>query len=177
MTVALICAWAALGISFGLPVPSSRHAGSSLTLAVPDALTAREVWRWRENTRHMLQHAYGNYMRHAYPADELKPLSCEGRRWDKRDRGTLDDCLGGYALTLVDSLSTLALTGDLPAFRRGVSRVIAEVWRPIASLLTLLLTLPRPHSAGPRRSQRARLRFRSEYPGGGRTSLGAPACS
>ena len=149
MNIALICAWVALGISFALPVPSSRHAGSSVTPAMPDALTAREVWRWRENTRHMLQHAYGNYMRHAYPADELKPLSCEGRRWDKRERGTLDDCLGGYALTLVDSLSTLALTGDLPAFRRGVARVIAEVWRPrVLSVCPVAMThtWPSPHT-------------------------------
>lgn len=78
----------------------------------------------------MLGHAYGSYMQHGYPADEIKPLSCVGRFWNQRERGTLDDCLGGYALTLVDSLSTLALTGDLPAFRRGVSRVIAEV-RPL----------------------------------------------
>jgi ER degradation enhancer, mannosidase alpha-like 3 len=75
----------------------------------------------------MLKHAYSSYMQQAYPADELKPLSCEGRFWNQRERGTLDDCLGGYALTLVDSLSTLALVGDLPAFRRGVARVMQEV--------------------------------------------------
>jgi hypothetical protein len=57
----------------------------------------------------MLSHAFTSYMRHAYPADELKPLSCVGRQWDRRERGTLDDCLGGYALTLIDSLSSLAL--------------------------------------------------------------------
>lgn len=35
-----------------------------------------------------------------------------GRDWEKRDRGTLDDPLGGYALTLVDSLDMLATLGD-----------------------------------------------------------------
>jgi hypothetical protein len=75
----------------------------------PPAISALQVWQWREESRGMISHAYTSYMRHAYPADELKPLSCEGRAWDKRERGTLDDCLGGYALTLVDSLSTLAL--------------------------------------------------------------------
>jgi len=54
----------------------------------------------REKAREMFIHAYDNYMQHAYPADELKPLSCTGR-WrtppgDKDNRGTLDDSLGGY---------------------------------------------------------------------------------
>ena len=30
----------------------------------------------------------------ADPADELMPLSCRGRRWDRRTRGTIDDALG-----------------------------------------------------------------------------------
>lgn len=31
------------------------------------------------------------------PADELMPLSCEGRRWELRMRGTIDDALGYVA--------------------------------------------------------------------------------
>jgi len=38
-----------------------------------------------------------------------------GRDWRKRVRGTLDDPLGGYALTLVDSLDMLAVMGDYKA--------------------------------------------------------------
>lgn len=38
----------------------------------------------------MFYHAFDGYMEHAFPRDELKPLSCEG-----------EDTLGGYALTLV----------------------------------------------------------------------------
>lgn len=46
----------------------------------------------------MFYHAYNNYMTNAFPADELKPISCTGR-WrtppgDKDNRGTLDDSLG-----------------------------------------------------------------------------------
>ena len=35
-----------------------------------------------------------------------------GRDWEKRERGTLDDTLGGYSLTLIDSLDMLAVLGD-----------------------------------------------------------------
>ena len=48
----------------------------------------------------MFYHAYDSYMEHAYPWDELRPLTCEPRRWDRRERGTLDDSLGGYALVV-----------------------------------------------------------------------------
>lgn len=124
LVAVLLCCLAAEGHN-AAQLPSLATQPQSLP--PPNALTAHQVWRWREDTRGMLRHAYGSYMRHAYPADELKPLSCVGREWNRRERGTLDDCLGGYSLTLIDSLSTLAMTGDLPAFRRGVARVIAEV--------------------------------------------------
>lgn len=41
----------------------------------------------------MFYHAFDGYMDHAFPRDELKPLSCSG-----------EDTLGGYALTLVRSV-------------------------------------------------------------------------
>ena len=66
----------------------------------------------RDEARAMFDHAYSSYMENAYPLDELMPLSCKGRDWRHRDRGTLDDPLGGYALTLVDSLDMLAVLGD-----------------------------------------------------------------
>ena len=34
----------------------------------------------RDKVKEMFQHAYGAYMKHAYPEDELMPLSCKGRR-------------------------------------------------------------------------------------------------
>ena len=44
----------------------------------------------------MFRFGYGQYMQHAFPRDDLRPLSC---------RGT--DSQGGIALTLIDSLDTL----------------------------------------------------------------------
>jgi hypothetical protein len=75
----------------------------------------------------MAQHAFSAYMSYGWPGDEVRPLSCTTRTWNNRSRGTLDDALGGYALTLVDALDTLALLGDLSAFRCAVSRVVAHV--------------------------------------------------
>lgn len=50
-------------------------------------------------------------MNHAFPEDELKPLSCVPLTRNQHDPNHFDlnDPLGNYSLTLVDSLSTLAI--------------------------------------------------------------------
>ena len=42
-------------------------------------------------------------------------------------RGDIDDALGNFALTLIDSLDTLAVIGDLDRFESGVRKVIEDV--------------------------------------------------
>ncbi|KAM5553837.1 hypothetical protein ABKV19_025859 [Rosa sericea] len=59
--------------------------------------------------REMFYHAFNGYMDHAFPLDELRPHSCGG-----------EDSLGGYALTLIDALDTLALLGDRDRFAASV---------------------------------------------------------
>jgi hypothetical protein len=81
----------------------------------------------QDQAKEMFYHGYRNYMKHAFPWDELKPLSCEGRRWDQRERGDLDDVLGGFSLTLIDSLDMLAIIGDREEFVRAVNLVIKHV--------------------------------------------------
>lgn len=59
----------------------------------------------------MFYHGFDNYMRHAFPEDELRPLSCAPltRDRDHPEHIELNDVLGNYSLTLIDSLSTLAI--------------------------------------------------------------------
>lgn len=45
----------------------------------------------RNRVADMFHHAYDGYLRHAYPYDELRPLSCDGV-----------DTWGSYSLTLID---------------------------------------------------------------------------
>ncbi|GFV96223.1 ER degradation-enhancing alpha-mannosidase-like protein 3 [Trichonephila clavipes] len=76
----------------------------------------------------MFYHAYQAYMDHAYPADELMPLSCKGRYRDiEPNRGDVDDALGNFSLTLVDTLDTLVVLGDFDEFETAVKRVIKDV--------------------------------------------------
>ncbi|KAG1347674.1 Alpha-mannosidase I MNS4 [Cocos nucifera] len=64
------------------------------------------------NVREMFYHAFDGYMHHAFPLDELRPLTCKG-----------EDTLGGYALTLIDSLDTLALLCDRERFSAAIEWV------------------------------------------------------
>ncbi len=88
--------------------------------AVRQLFSAPQLWSLREDARDMFFHGFDSFVRHGHPWDELKPLSCAPRRWDERSRGTLDDVLGGYHLTLVDSLDSLVLMGDVAGFRSAV---------------------------------------------------------
>jgi len=75
-------------------------------------LSREDLLHLREGVREMLDHAFDGYMTHAFPKDELQPLTCKGR-----------DTWGGYKLTLIDTLDTLLLTGDLRKFRQVESIV------------------------------------------------------
>ncbi|VVC96952.1 unnamed protein product [Leptidea sinapis] len=91
-------------------------------------MTKEERINLREESRRMFYHAYHAYMDNAYPADELMPLSCKGRlRGVTPTRGDLDDVLGNFSLTLVDSLDTLAVMGDFSEFSRALKLVIKDV--------------------------------------------------
>ncbi|XP_077987220.1 ER degradation-enhancing alpha-mannosidase-like protein 3 [Glandiceps talaboti] len=76
----------------------------------------------------MFNHAYDSYMTYAYPADELMPLSCRGRvRGEETSRGDIDDALGKFSLTLIDTLDTLAVVGELDKFDEAVRLVSRDV--------------------------------------------------
>ncbi|GAB2245362.1 hypothetical protein Droror1_Dr00000855 [Drosera rotundifolia] len=77
--------------------------------SVADGVTVEEAKVLRDEVHEMFYHGFDGYMKHAFPLDELRPLSCGG-----------EDSLGGYALTLIDSLDTLALLGDDEQFSYAV---------------------------------------------------------
>lgn len=82
----------------------------------------------KEEARDMFCHAYNAYMDNAYPADELMPLSCKGRyRGSEPNRGDIDSTLGNFSLTLVDTLDTLVVLGDLEEFEHAVKLVVRDV--------------------------------------------------
>jgi len=92
------------------------------------AITDQERNELKLEARDMFNHAFGAYMQKAWPADELMPLSCRGRfRGRELSRGDIDDALGNFSLTLIDSLDMLVVIGDLEEFEEAVKKVIKHV--------------------------------------------------
>ncbi|KAG6754037.1 hypothetical protein POTOM_042045 [Populus tomentosa] len=78
----------------------------------------------REKVRKMFYHAYENYMTHAFPHDELKPLT-RSFTDSLSELGNLKlehlpQNYNGTALTLIESLSSLVILGNYTEFERAV---------------------------------------------------------
>ncbi|PYH42190.1 putative ER glycosyl hydrolase [Aspergillus saccharolyticus JOP 1030-1] len=102
----------------------------SLWLATAQGMRTDRVRELRKETERMFYHGFDNYIRHAFPEDELRPLTCRPlvRDRDNPAHAELNDVLGNYSLTLIDSLSSLAILASSPEngaealayFQRGV---------------------------------------------------------
>lgn len=88
-----------------------------------------ERLRLKSLAKQMFEFGYDNYMKHAFPMDELDPIHCLGRGPDRLnlDNININDVLGDYLLTLVDSLSTLVVFGNASEFQRASKLVIDEL--------------------------------------------------
>lgn len=64
---------------------------------------------FREESRAMFFFSFDNYITHAFPKDELRPISCKGH-----------DSQGGIAITLLDALDTLVVSRAFPTFVCGI---------------------------------------------------------
>ncbi|CRK31457.1 hypothetical protein BN1708_005459, partial [Verticillium longisporum] len=81
------------------------------------SMGAARLAELRKSTVEVFQHGFNNYMQHAFPEDELRPVSCTPLSRDPANPGNYDlnDVLGNYSLTLLDSLSTLAILAGTPS--------------------------------------------------------------
>ncbi|KAI9291272.1 glycoside hydrolase [Neoconidiobolus thromboides FSU 785] len=77
----------------------------------------------------MFYHSYNSYMKFGFPSDEVKPISCKGFNRDKKNRNNIgvNDVLGDYQLTLVDSIDMLVVLGDKVEFEKGIRKIIKYV--------------------------------------------------
>jgi len=85
-----------------------------------------ERLRLKAKSKSMFEFAYDNYIKYAFPLDELDPIHCKGRGPDNDNPSNINinDSLGGYLLTLVESLSTLIVVGNSTEFKRASKLVI-----------------------------------------------------
>uniref|UniRef100_A0A7E4VE18 alpha-1,2-Mannosidase n=1 Tax=Panagrellus redivivus TaxID=6233 RepID=A0A7E4VE18_PANRE len=84
--------------------------------------------RLKAKVKEMFMHGYGNYMKFAFPHDEILPIACTPRIRDVTvSRGDVDDILGNFSLTLIDSLDTLVVLGELDEFESAIKKLVKYV--------------------------------------------------
>lgn len=83
----------------------------------------------KNSAKEMFDFGYDNYMKYAFPEDELNPIDCLGRGPDVLNPSNINinDVLGNYSLTLIDALDTLAVMGNASEFQRAVKLVMDTV--------------------------------------------------
>lgn len=102
------------------------------------AMRPERVVALRHETVEMFYHGYNNYMHIAFPEDELRPVSCTPLTRDPNNPKNveLNDVLGNYSLTLIDSLSTLAILASAPPDRKATGPdALADFQDGVAALV------------------------------------------
>ncbi|RPA75269.1 seven-hairpin glycosidase [Ascobolus immersus RN42] len=97
------------------------------------AMTRERKLELRDEAKAMFHHGYNSYMTYAFPSDEIRPLTCSPNNRDTADplHIHINDVLGSFSLTALDTLSTLAiLAHDSPFYR-------AEFWAQVDRLRTV----------------------------------------
>lgn len=92
----------------------------------------------RQETIDIFYHGFDGYMEYAFPEDELRPLSCTPLTRDRHNPAHIEvnDVLGNYSLTLIDSLSTLAiLASSPPPAKRGRNRPLDDFQDGVKALV------------------------------------------
>ena len=167
----------------------------TLSSSQPDSRpwTAGEKLAMREEVRDMISHTYTGYMAHAFPHDELKPLT--GSYTDSwvelGDAKRPSSSYRGVALTLIDSLDTLAMVGNVSEFAKQVRSFHSRCPPTVSTDRFIARGNSRSRGNGPPtetvttgamgqqdrflRLERRGLAFRDQHPAAGRPTLGAPA--
>ncbi|KAF2716145.1 glycoside hydrolase family 47 protein [Polychaeton citri CBS 116435] len=123
-------------LQWPLPLPALLLAGT--VVHITGAMLHDQIHALKQETRDLFYHGFDNYMLHAFPEDELRPISCKPQTRNKDNPADvgLNDVLGNYSLTLIDSLSTLAILASDQEVRDG-RNALSDFQESIKSLIEL----------------------------------------
>lgn len=109
-------------------------------LAPTEAMRPDRIAELRNETVEMFYHGFDNYMKLAFPEDELRPVTCAPLTRDTLNPNNLglNDVLGNYSVTLVDTLSTLAILASAsPDEKNTGAKALRDFQDGVASLVEL----------------------------------------
>lgn len=108
-------------------------------LRLAHCMTDGELHDLKRDARFVFYHGLTNYHRYAYPEDELRPLTCDPLTRDRANPAHIEvnDVLGNYSLSVVDSLSTLAILASSPISKDDDHNALHDFQRYISLLVGL----------------------------------------
>lgn len=93
-------------------------------LIINGSFTRKHLEQLKNDTRELFEHGWDSYMKYGYPADEVRPLSCEKyERVPDVLEINRNDVLGNYSITFLDTLTTFAIFGDIDKFSEYIEKV------------------------------------------------------
>ncbi|KAI8835594.1 glycoside hydrolase [Chytriomyces cf. hyalinus JEL632] len=103
--------------------------GLAIAATAATAMSPDRRKHFTHRARDMFEHGYRGYMDHAFPLDELNPIKCTGRGPDLADPGNwgINDVLGNFSTTLVDSLDAVFTVLPRTEFDHAVRLVVDNV--------------------------------------------------
>ncbi|PLW45188.1 hypothetical protein PCANC_11314 [Puccinia coronata f. sp. avenae] len=92
-------------------------------------MTKERKLELRDLVKKTWYHGFDNYITHAFPDDELRPLSCKGMGQDRENPNNheINDVLGDFSMTLIDTLDTLIALRDYENFSLAVQRIVEQI--------------------------------------------------
>ncbi|GMM30841.1 alpha-1,2-mannosidase [Martiniozyma asiatica (nom. inval.)] len=80
----------------------------------------------KNETQHLFNYAWGKYLQHGFPFDEVKPISCEPnyRDWYHHTHTVRNDVVGNFSATLFDAMDTFVIMDDYKGFKFCVDKIL-----------------------------------------------------
>ncbi|CAO3564639.1 unnamed protein product [Mortierella alpina] len=110
-------------------LPPITDTASAPGKIVTERMTEARRILLRNEAKEMFMHGYHGYLHHAFPKDELNPVTCSGRGPDRRNPNNINinDVLGDFSLTMIDALDTLAVMREPEEFQKAIQLVKRHV--------------------------------------------------
>lgn len=100
----------------------------SLKYQYESSFTPNHIKYLKNETRLLFRHAWSSYMQYGFPADEVRPNTCEPYGPDYKDIYNVvrNDALGNTSLTILDNLDTLMIMEEWDELEKALRYLKSE---------------------------------------------------
>lgn len=100
----------------------------SLKYKYDSSFTPNHINHLKNETRYLFKHAWSSYMKYGFPADEVRPDTCEPYGPDFNDVNNIvrNDAMGNVSLTILDNLDTLMIMEEWDELEKALEYLKQE---------------------------------------------------